>query len=56
MGDAYKYTDLMCSLPPCRQLFTAKITPVSRIQLEKRLLMLEESDHQDIQILGDILD
>lgn len=53
---ANKYTDLICSLPACQELFSAKFTPVSRIQLEKRLRVLDEEDYQDMQLLGNFLD
>lgn len=56
MSDVNKYTDLICSLPACQDLFAAKITPVSRIQLEKRLRVLDKDDYQDIQLLGTFLD
>lgn len=55
-NDANKYTDLICSLPACQDLFAAKITPVSRIQLEKRLRVLDDEDYNDIQLLGGFLD
>lgn len=44
MLGANKYTTLMASLPYAGQLFTAKQTPISRIQLESRLQMLERED------------
>lgn len=56
MAEAYKYTALLCSLPACQELFSAKFTPISRIQLDTRLRVMDEADHQDIELLGEILD
>lgn len=38
------YTTLACSLPALPKLFEAKSTPISRIQLNKRLRMLSSTD------------
>lgn len=39
-----KYVTLMSSLPPIGQLFASKQTPISRLQLEERLKLLDEED------------
>jgi len=46
MSDPYRYTMLMSSLPHHGPLFSSKQTPLSRLRLEQRLSMLEESDAQ----------
>jgi len=44
MADPTRYVMLIASLPYHGPLFTAKRTPLSRIQLERRLAMLEPED------------
>ncbi len=56
IGQRFKYTMLMSGLPRHpRSLFAAKQTPLSRIQLERRLALLDTQDHQDLTLLEDIL-
>lgn len=56
MATEYQYTALMCSLPAYESLFSSKQTPISRIQLDKRLCLLEPEDAHDIDVLGNLLD
>ncbi len=56
MSRKYEYATLMCSLPACHRLFAATHTPISRIQLEKRLSLLSDIDAKDISILAQLLD
>lgn len=56
MRDNYKYATLICSLPAYDSLFASRNTPLSRIQLERRLKLLDEDDAHDLTILGEILD
>ncbi len=51
MADPTRYVMLICSLPYHGPLFTAKRTPLSRIQLERRLVLL---DPEDKALLGRI--
>lgn len=45
----HRYTLLLSSLPPQpANLFSAKILPISRIQLDKRLSLLEAEDKEDL--------
>lgn len=55
-GDTYKYTTLICSLPAFGPLFKAQQTPLSRINLEQRLTMLEPNDYEVIEKLSQLLD
>ena len=49
INDRFKYTMLLSSLPlHPTNLFTAQQTPVSRIQLDKRLALLDEDDGRDL--------
>lgn len=53
---AYKYTALISSLPGFGPLFKAQQTPLSRIQLEQRLNMLDPEDYACLEKLGQLLD
>ena len=55
MADAYQYATLITSLPHPGKLFAEKQTPLSRIQLEKRLGMLEERDAALLKQVVDLL-
>jgi hypothetical protein len=49
MANPDRYTMLMASLPRHGPLFGAKQTPLSRVKLEERLQVLEESDAAQLQ-------
>lgn len=52
----FKYTMLLSSLPlRPPNLLTAQQTPVSRIQLDKRLALLDDSDAQDLSLIEALL-
>lgn len=52
----FKYTMLMTGLPRHPgSLFTAKQTPLSRIQLDRRLALLDTQDRKDLRLVEDIL-
>ncbi len=53
---SYRYTTLISSLPAFEPLASTTQTPISRLQLQKRLLMLGPDDLQDMEILSEILD
>lgn len=56
IGDRFKYTMLMSSLPPHRRdLFETKQTPISQIQLDKRLRWLEPQDADDLSKIQSLL-
>lgn len=56
IGERYKYTMLMASLPPHRcDLFETKQTPISQIQLDKRLQWLEPQDAADLAKIQSLL-
>lgn len=56
IGDRFKYTMLMASLPPHRRdLFETKQTPISQIQLDKRLQWLEPNDAADLAKIQSLL-
>lgn len=56
ISDRFKYAMLMASLPPHkRDLFAAKQTPISQIQLEKRLRWLEPQDAEDLNKIQSLL-
>ena len=47
--EEFKYTLLLSSLPvQPADLFSTKILPISRIQLDKRLTLLDEQDSEDL--------
>lgn len=56
IGDRFKYAMLLSSLPvhPVN-LFATKNTPLSRIQLDNRLSMLDETDAYDLNQIEDLL-
>lgn len=49
------YITLMSSLSPLGQLFSAKQTPLSRLKLESRLQMLNETDAALLQQIEDLV-
>lgn len=54
--DRFKYAMLMASLPPHkRDLFAAKQTPISHIQLNKRLRWLDPGDAEDLNKIQSLL-
>ncbi|PPD34730.1 MAG: hypothetical protein CTY19_03840 [Methylomonas sp.] len=56
MSDAFKYTLLISSLPQHPEnLFSVDRPPVSRIQLDNRLALLEEQDAKDLQRIERLL-
>lgn len=49
INQGFKYTLLLSSLPlQPADLFSTKILPISRIQLDKRLTLLDEQDAEDL--------
>ncbi len=56
INERFKYAMLMASLPPHkRDLFAATQTPISQIQLEKRLRWLEPQDAEDLNKIQALL-
>jgi hypothetical protein len=56
VNDAFKYTLLISSLPQHpKNLFGVDRPPVSRIQLDNRLALLEEQDAKDLQRIERLL-
>ncbi len=56
MSGRFKYTMLMTSLPPHkRNLFSTRQTPVSEIQLKKRLQWLQAEDAGDLAKIQNLL-
>ena len=54
--DRFKYTMLLSSLPVHpSNLFTAQQTPISEIQLEHRLTLLDEDDARDLALIIGLL-
>lgn len=56
MSNGFQYTGLICSLPACDALFSAKRTPITRFQLQQRFKELEPQDATDIAYLANVLD
>jgi len=56
IAEQFKYAMLLASLPahPYR-LFSANQTPISSIQLDKRLALLEERDAKDLRCIEELL-
>ncbi len=51
-----QYITLIASLPPhLPNLFATKQTPISRIKLVERLLMLESEDANDLSVIGHLV-
>lgn len=56
IADRFKYTMLLASLPAHpSHLFSVHQTPVSDIQLQKRLTLLDERDAKDLRCIEDLL-
>lgn len=56
IGKRFKYTMLLTSLPPhAPDLFSTTQTPVSRIQLDKRLALLDDRDAEDLRRIEALL-
>lgn len=56
IAEGYKYTLLLSSLPvQPTNLFSAKILPISRIQLDKRLSLLDAQDAEDLARIETLL-
>lgn len=53
--DADAYVALISSLPGCERLFVAKLPPLSRIRLERRLTALSSDDRETLRVLEDAL-
>ncbi len=53
---SYRYAALITSLPAFEPLASTTQTPISRVQLQNRLRMLEPDDLQDMEILSEVLD
>ncbi len=56
MHKDYQYTTLICSLPAYESLLESKQPPISRIQLNNRLKLLDTDDASDLDILNKGLD
>lgn len=56
MTAADRYTMLVSSLPAHAPLFSAKLTPLSRIRLEQRLRMLTPEDAAQLELVESALD
>lgn len=51
-----QYITLIASLPPhLPNLFATRQTPISRIKLDERLLMLESADANDLSVIVDLV-
>ncbi len=56
MSRAFKYTLLMSSLPRHpKDLLTAMLPPISRIQLDKRLVLLDEQDRNELNHIEQVI-
>ncbi|MCL7421964.1 MAG: DUF2764 family protein [Methylobacter sp.] len=56
IAERFKYTMLLASLPPhAPDLLSTTQTPVSRIQLDKRLALLDARDAEDLQRIETLL-
>lgn len=56
MLSADRYVTLISSLPPhVPSLFEARQTPISRIKLDERLLMLQPRDSEDLQRIENLM-
>ena len=47
---------LLSSLPYHGPLFSAKVTPLSRIRLQERLSLLEPDDRREVDAVAKLLD
>jgi hypothetical protein len=56
MADSHRYTMLLSSLPYHGPLFSAKVTPLSRIRLRERFSLLEPEDRKELESMTDLLD
>ena len=56
MRDSHRYVMLLSSLPYHGTLFSAKVTPLSRIRLQQRLSLLEPEDLQEVDAMAGLLD
>jgi hypothetical protein len=56
MSDSHRYVMLLSSLPYHGPLFSAKVTPLSRLRLRERFSLLEPEDRQEIEAIADLLD
>jgi hypothetical protein len=56
MGDSHRYVMLLSSLPYHGPLFSATVTPLSRIRLEERLSLLEPDDRREVAAIAKLLD
>lgn len=55
MADPDAYVALITSLPGSERLFVAKVPPLSRIRLDRRLRALSPEDANTLRILEDVL-
>jgi hypothetical protein len=56
MADSHRYAMLLSSLPYHGPLFSAKVTPLSRIRLRERFSLLEPEDRLELNSIADLLD
>lgn len=56
MHDSHRYVMLLSSLPYHGTLFSARVTPLSRIRLQERLSLLEPEDLREVEAMAGLLD
>lgn len=56
MHDSHRYVMLLSSLPYHGPLFSAKVTPLSRLRLQERLSLLDAEDLREVDAMAGLLD
>lgn len=56
MRDSHRYVMLLSSLPYHGPLFSARVTPLSRIRLQERLSLLDAEDLAEVDAMAGLLD
>ena len=56
MRDSHRYVMLLSSLPYHGALFSARVTPLSRIRLQERMSLLQPDDLREVDAMSGLLD